>query len=183
MSDTQNSSFSLLNQKEIDSLIGFLSEQKNSLNSDVLSQTSIDKLIKLISSDSDRIITDVFDPFAHVDNSVLATLGFREDVSQLCELKFAVDESNDYIILTAYNTVTKKELIITPNLINANDTKDWGCSISPVFFNRIAKVFSFKYMMLYATALQSIHTVMHIIRFLKSISLSMKSFWSAYYNF
>ena len=70
MSDTQNSSFSLLNQKEIDSLIGFLSEQKNSLNSDVLSQTSIDKLIKLISSDSDRIITDVFDPFAHVDNSV-----------------------------------------------------------------------------------------------------------------
>ena len=86
MSDTQNSSFSLLNQKEIDSLIGFLSEQKNSLNSDVLSQTSIDKLIKLISSDSDRIITDVFDPFAHVDNSVLATLGFREDVSQLCEL-------------------------------------------------------------------------------------------------
>ena len=87
----------------------------------------------------------MFDPFAHVDNSVLATLGFREDVSQLCELKFAVDESNDYIILTAYNTVTKKELIITPNLINANDTKDWGCSISPVFFNRIAKVFSFKY--------------------------------------
>ena len=50
MSDTQNSSFSLLNQKEIDSLIGFLSDQKNSLNSDVLSQTSIDKLIKLISS-------------------------------------------------------------------------------------------------------------------------------------
>ena len=145
MSDTQNSSFSLLNQKEIDSLIGFLSEQKNSLNSDVLSQTSIDKLIKLISSDSDRIITDVFDPFAHVDNSVLATLGFREDVSQLCELKFAVDESNDYIILTAYNTVTKKELIITPNLINANDTKDCGCSISAVFFIRIAKVFSFKY--------------------------------------
>ena len=77
MSNTQNSSFSLLNQKEIDSLIGFLSEQKNSLDSDVLSQKSIDKLIKLISSDSDRIITDVFDPFAHVDNSVLATLGFR----------------------------------------------------------------------------------------------------------
>ena len=71
MSNTQNSSFSLLNQKEIDSLIGFLSEQKNSLDSDVLSQKSIDKLIKLISSDSDRIITDVFDPFAYVDNSVL----------------------------------------------------------------------------------------------------------------
>ena len=46
MSNTQNSSFSLLNQKEIDSLIGFLSEQKNSLDSDVLSQKSIDKLIK-----------------------------------------------------------------------------------------------------------------------------------------
>lgn len=145
MSNTQNSSFSLLNQKEIDSLIGFLSEQKNSLDSDVLSQKSIDKLIKLISSDSDKIITDVFDPFAHVDNSVLATLGFREDVSQLCELKFSVNETTDYIILTAYNTVTNKELVITPNLINANDTTDWGCSISPVFFNRIAKVFSFKY--------------------------------------
>ena len=47
MSNTQNSSFSLLNQKEIDSLIGFLSEQKNSLDSDVLSQKSIDKLIKV----------------------------------------------------------------------------------------------------------------------------------------
>ena len=100
MSNTQNSSFSLLNQKEIDSLIGFLSEQKNSLDSDVL---------------------------------------------QLCELKFSVNETTDYIILTAYNTVTNKELVITPNLINANDTTDWGCSISPVFFNRIAKVFSFKY--------------------------------------
>ena len=76
---------------------------------------------------------------------VLATLGFREDVSQLCELKFSVNETTDYIILTAYNTVTNKELVITPNLINANDTTDWGCSISPVFFNRIAKVFSFKY--------------------------------------
>ena len=133
MSNTQNSSFSLLNQKEIDSLIGFLSEQKNSLDSDVLSQKSIDKLIKLISSDSDRIITDAF---AHVDNSVLATLGFREDVSQLCELKFSVNETTDYIILTAYNTVTNKELVITPNLINANDTTDWGCSISPVFLSR-----------------------------------------------
>ena len=136
MSNTQNSSFSLLNQKEIDSLIGFLSEQKNSLDSDVLSQKSIDKLIKLISSDSDRIITDVFDPFAHVDNSVLATLGFREDVSQLCELKFSVNETTDYIILTAYKTVTIKELVITQNLINENDNTDWGCSISPVFLSR-----------------------------------------------
>lgn len=139
MSNTQNSSFSLLNQKEIDSLIGFLSEQKNSLDSDVLSQKSIDKLIKLISSDSDRIITDVFDPFAHVDNSVLATLGFREDVSQLCELKFSVNETTDYIILTAYNTVTNKELVITPNLINANDTTDWGCSISACIFQSYSK--------------------------------------------
>ena len=65
--------------------------------------------------------------------------------SMRCELKFSVNETTDYIILTAYNTVTNKELVITPNLINANDTTDWGCSISPVFFNRIAKVFSFKY--------------------------------------
>ena len=141
MSNTQNSSFSLLNQKEIDSLIGFLSEQKNSLDSDVLSQKSIDKLIKLISSDSDRIITDVFDPFAHVDNSVLATLGFREDVSQLCELKFSVNETTDYIILTAYNTVTNKELVITPNLINANDTTDWAVHFACIFQSYSKSIF------------------------------------------
>ena len=108
-------------------------------------------------------------------------------MSQLCELKFAVDESNDYIILTAYNTVTKKELIITPNLINANDTKDWVALSHLYSLTALLKYFHSnilsRHMMLYATALQSIHTVMYIIRFLKSISLSMKSFWSAYYNF
>ena len=47
MSKDKNTSFSLLNQREIDTLVKFLTESKNAVNSDVMSQNSIDKLIRL----------------------------------------------------------------------------------------------------------------------------------------
>ncbi len=59
----------------------------------------------------------------------------------LCTL----DDVTGYVTLTARNMVTEKTLKITPKLINENDTKEWGYSISPVFFNRIAKIFNLKY--------------------------------------
>jgi len=64
MSDIQKPSFSLLNQKEVDALVDFLNDKRNSINSDVMNQKSIDKLITLITGDSDHIILDLFDPFA-----------------------------------------------------------------------------------------------------------------------
>jgi len=142
MSDIQKPSFSLLNQKEVDALVDFLNDKRNSINSDVMNQKSIDKLITLITGDSDHIILDLFDPFASVDPGLLAALDFRMDENDVCELTCMPDESTGFITLTACNMVTKKTLKITPKLINENDTEEWGCSISPVFFNRIAKIFN-----------------------------------------
>lgn len=145
MSDLQKPSFSLLNQKEVDALVDFLNDKKNSINSDVMSQKSIDKLITLITGDSDHIILDLFDPFASVDSSLLAALDFRLDDNDVCELCCSVDDATGFITLTAHNTVTGKNLVITPKLINKHDTDEWGYSISPTFFNRIAKIFNMKY--------------------------------------
>ena len=80
MKDTLNPSYSLLNQKEIDALVEFLLEKKNSVDSDVMSQESIDKLIALITSNSRSIIMDLFDPFVNVDASLLSTLNFRDNI-------------------------------------------------------------------------------------------------------
>ena len=60
MSDIQKPSFSLLNQKEVDALVDFLNDKRNSINSDVMNQNSIDKLITLITGDSNHIILDLF---------------------------------------------------------------------------------------------------------------------------
>ncbi len=86
MSDIQKPSFSLLNQKEVDALVDFLNDKRNSINSDVMNQKSIDKLITLITGDSDHIILDLFDPFASVDPGLLAALDFRMDDNDVCEL-------------------------------------------------------------------------------------------------
>ena len=145
MKDTLNPSYSLLNQKEIDALVEFLLEKKNSVNSDVMSHESIDKLISLIRYNSKSIILDLLDPFASIDTSILVNLHFRDNTEDLCELRCSVDESTNYIILKAYNTVTGKELVITPKFINEHDSEDWGYSISPAFFNRLARILSFKY--------------------------------------
>ena len=145
MSDIQKPSFSLLNQKEVDALVDFLNDKRNSINSDVMNQNSIDKLITLITGDSNHIILDLFDPFASGDPSLLAALDFRIDEKDVCELCCSVDDSSGFISLSARNTITGKILSITPKLINENDTDEWGYSISPVFFNRIAKIFNLKY--------------------------------------
>ena len=48
--------FSLLSQEEIDTLIAFLSEKSNFVESEVLSQDSIDKLACLVSFQRDTLI-------------------------------------------------------------------------------------------------------------------------------
>ena len=124
MSDIQKPSFSLLNQKEVDALVDFLNDKRNSINSDVMNQKSIDKLITLITGDSDHIILDLFDPFASVDPGLLAALDFRMDDNDVCELTCTLDDVTGYVTLTARNMVTEKTLKITPKLINENDTEE-----------------------------------------------------------
>lgn len=145
MSNTQKPSFSLLTQKEVDTLVAFLNNNRENMNSDVMNQHSIDKLINLITSDSDNIILDLFDPLAHINHGLKETLDFYIDKNDLCELCISVDDATGFIVLTAYNTVNGKALNITPKLINENDTEDWGRFVSPLFFNRIAYTFNLKY--------------------------------------
>lgn len=145
MSNIQKPSFSLLTQKEVDTLVAFLNNNREAMNSDVMNQNSIDKLINLITNDSDRIILDLFDPFARIDQDILEASDFYLDKNDVCELCFSVDDATGFVILTAYNTVTGKTLEITPKLINKSDTEDWGYFIPPIFFNRVAKVFNMKY--------------------------------------
>lgn len=145
MSNIQKPSFSLLTQKEVDALVAFLNDNREYMNSDVMNQNSIDKLISLITNDSEHIILDVFDPFVHMHQNILETSDFYMDKNDVCELCFSVDDTTGFIVLTAYNTVNGKTVEITPKLINKNDTTDWGYSISPVFFNYIAKIFKLKY--------------------------------------
>ena len=141
---SQNANYSLLNQKEVDALVDFLNDKKENVKSDTLSQSSIDKLIRLITDDSNHIITDMFDPFANADTTVLPDVDFRKDDSEICELMCSVN-SDGHIELTARNTVTGKDIAITPNMIDKSDVDAWGCAIPPIFFNHIAKLFSFKY--------------------------------------
>ncbi len=147
MSNIQKPSFSLLTQKEVDTLVDFLNNNRKAVDSDVMNQNSIDKLITLITKDSDHIILDLFDPFASVDQGLLKASDFYIDKNDICELCISVNDDTGFIALTAHNTVTGKTFNITPKLVNENDTEEWGYSISPVFFNRIAKVFNLKYTM------------------------------------
>lgn len=145
------SSFSLLTQKEIDALMNFLSSKDKCITRDVLSQSSIDKLIRLISSNDihkvelaaldDLDVRPAFDP--------LKDLQLREDVSEVCELCVALDKDTDFIRLYAKNIETGKEYPITPATLDRTElvsgTTCWGTSIAPVLFDKIARIFQLKY--------------------------------------
>lgn len=145
MNDSQNQSYSLLSQEEIDVLVSFLLEKKNTINSDVLSQQSIDKLIYLISHDRHGILMDLFEPFSELDSDFLGTLHFRSTAKEVCELQYTLDSDTGFIKLTALNKTTGKTLSITPKLIEDGDVEDWGATISPSLFNRIARSLQLKY--------------------------------------
>lgn len=57
MASTNNANFSLLSQNEIDVLVKFLLEKKETLGTDVMNQKSIDKLIMLIQTDHEKLST------------------------------------------------------------------------------------------------------------------------------
>lgn len=143
MNPNQNQSYSLLNQEEIDVLVNFLTDKKNSVHSDVMSQQSIDKLIYLITNDRQQLM-NILDPLVCVDPELLEHNGFRQNEDELCELRCTVAD-NGYLKLTAHNTVSDSYLEITPALFSANDTEDWGKCISPMTFNRLAKALHLRY--------------------------------------
>lgn len=144
-------SFSLLTQKEIDTLITFLSKKEEGVTRDVLSQNSIDKLIHLISNtDINKVRLDALDSLELKPTfDILKELQLREDSSELCELCFTVDSETDFVCLYAKNIQTGKEYQITPSTLDRteliNGSTYWGYSIAPVLFDKIARIFNLKY--------------------------------------
>lgn len=147
----------LLSQKEIDTLVAFLTAKRKEISNEVLSQRSVDKLIQLIrSSDLTKVRLDPIFPIGIAEEDgkekdVLGNLKIREDSNQVCELILKIDTETDYIQLYAYNTTTKKEFKITPSssirvtVDEEDDTSEWGFSIAPIVFDIIASVYQLKY--------------------------------------
>ena len=146
MSDTN---LTLLTQKEIDALVDFLSNH-DFVSDEVLNQNSVDKLIHLVKhNDINRVHLDDIGLKVPAEYDILQELHIREDASEVCELLCSVDEATQFLILTAKNTVTGKELVITPSVLDRRElvgtASHWGYSITPILFDKIARIFTLKY--------------------------------------
>lgn len=145
MSKDKNTSFSLLSQREIDTLVKFLTESKNAVNSDVMSQNSIDKLIRLFKTDKDRLSLSSFLSFQDSETVVLKNLQFRANSNEACELRCNINDETKFIELSIYNTTTEEIHKLTPNSFDQNSPADWGFTIPPSYFCQIAHSLSLKY--------------------------------------
>lgn len=145
MDQDKNTSFSLLSQLEIDTLVAFLTEKKNSINSDVLNQESIDKLIMLLHTDKERMALSNLLLSSSAGMELLSATNFRSDIHEVCELLFQVNNDTGFVELKIFNTVSKETIELTPRLFSKGDSEHWGAAIQPSFFNRIAHVLTLKY--------------------------------------
>lgn len=136
MKQNNNDSFSLLNQQEIDTLIRFLTEKKNAVDSDVMSQNSIDKLIKLIQTDHERIALGSILTYGYINNDFLKD--FRGDAKEACQLQFSRSQDTGYAELTIFNPATEQTMALIPSHLKDGDTMEWGFSIPPSVFIHIA---------------------------------------------
>lgn len=141
--------FTLLTQSEIDTLVGFLQEQKDGVADEVLSQESIDKVISMIQQRQTRHFAQNNKFWVTDAEQYLITVGFRRSREDLCELRFRMME-NDYIELYAYNHETGDEFVLTPEDFSDPTTKNdtsigWGICIMPAFFDQVAELFSLRY--------------------------------------
>lgn len=141
--------FSLLTQQEIDTLVDFLSNH-DFVSNDVLNQNSVDKLIHLVKhNDINRVHLDDIGLKAPDEYDILQELQLRENSSEICELICSIDEKTQFLMLTAKNTVTGKEKLITPAVLDRCElveaASNWGYSITPVLFDKMARIFSLKY--------------------------------------
>lgn len=140
----RSDNFSLLSQKEVDVLVSFLTKN-NGVDSDVLSQESVDKLVYLLNGHLGSAHLELYDPFVKPLKDVIAERGLRTDGDEICELTFSVKEDGK-LQLRAVNKNTGKEMDITPKIFDDKEIVDeWGCSMSPATFNRLARVLGLKY--------------------------------------
>lgn len=139
---------SLLSQDEIDALITFLMDKKDSdsISGDILSQSSINKLIELV-----KAIPSLN------KNVLLNTAAIKADASSFFanknngkgyELSFKLDDK-EQLIICACNVETEDIITITPLMISSSEMPNlpdtWGVCMSPNTFHCIAKILDLHY--------------------------------------
>ena len=143
MSETN---MSLLSQNEIDALITFLNNNKESysLSGDTLSQASINKLIDLVKS------IPSLDKNVLLNTSAINASSFFTDKKNTrgYNLNFKTDE-NGQIHVFAYNAETKDMIAILPKMLTAGYVENlpdtWGICMSPNTFHRISELLDLDY--------------------------------------
>lgn len=145
MASTNNANFSLLSQNEIDVLVKFLLEKKETLGTDVMNQKSIDKLIMLIQTDYEKLSTYLDSSYARFDKNILKDLHFRENDADVCTLHFNTDETTHFVTLEITNETTKQAMPLLPKHFDDNDSDAWGISMPPVLFTHLAHTLSIKF--------------------------------------
>lgn len=144
MNETQNLNLSLLSQYEVDTLVSFLMEKKDTVNSSVLSQQSVDKLIELLRYDKNRRKQEVISALPDLEGSLAEVIAVRENAEQICEICCEVGETDGFLNMIVHNKENGQEMPITPALINEDDTV-WGRCISPATFCKLATALDVKY--------------------------------------
>ncbi len=145
MSESENISYSLLTQDEIDALVDFLTEKKTDVGSTVMSQDSIDKLIEIIRGDLLRKNIELMDPIRNIVSDLLQKLEIRSSESEICELRIESDSSTNFLIMNVYNTATGVTTKLTPDMVNDDGIQEWGFSISPIMLTRLALTLHLKF--------------------------------------
>jgi len=138
----------LLSQHEIDTLVKFLNEKRQTgVSNEVLTQDSIDRLIKMIrttsADENPKTGMRRLKEHAQMDGSKI-----RENQEQICELMVGV-MSNGFIEIKILNRSNGNLYYITPHgtsetPVMENDNQ-WGRCISPFTFADIASIYDAKF--------------------------------------
>ena len=132
--------FSLLSQEEIDTLVAFLTEKSNTVDSEVLSQESIDKLISAMRSlgrkaaGNQSVLEEVRAKSTVLGETVSWVLDFQETSEGFMEI-FATDG-------TSKEKITPKGYACS---CFVGDDSSWGYAVSPIQFVDIAKTYHLQF--------------------------------------
>ena len=145
MNEAQNLDLSLLSQYEVDTLVNFLLEKKDTVDSSVLSQKSVDKLIELLRYDKHRRKQELVSALPDLERALADAVTVRENARQLCELCCEVGGADGFLKLSVMNKENGQAMQITPTVINSDDDAEWGRCMAPATFCRLASALGVKY--------------------------------------
>ncbi len=144
----------LLSQNEIDTLLAFLLDKKDSVSADVLDQENIDKLIFLLqSNEKQKVRFDSNVPVLQPPGSYpYIILDGNENINgqeKSCVLT-CEEDANHFIDIKCINQITGNTFVISPACIEkrtyvSDSMSKWGTAIPPIVFDQISSMLQVKY--------------------------------------